>query len=64
MDGFREVRRYSMLTVEQSKSIYKELAAVCVERSGNGLDCSGCKYENNCDDILKEVFKLECLHNR
>mgnify|MGYP006966503593 FL=1 len=53
-----------MLTVEQSKSIYEELAAVCVERSGNGLDCSGCKYENNCDDILKEVFKLECLHDR
>lgn len=53
-----------MLIVEQSKSIYKELAAVCVERSGNGLDCSGCKYENNCDDILKEVFKLECLHDR
>lgn len=53
-----------MLTVEQSKSIYKELAAVCVERSGNGLDCSGCKYEKNCDDILKEVFKLECLHDR
>lgn len=53
-----------MLTVEQRKSIYKELAAVCIERSGNGLDCSGCKYENNCDDILKEVFKLECLHDR
>jgi hypothetical protein len=61
---FRKVRRYSMLTVEQIKSIYKELVAVCVERSGNGLDCSGCKYENNCDDILKEVFKLECLHDR
>lgn len=53
-----------MLTVEQSKSIYKELVAVCVERSRNGLDCSGCKYESNCDDILKEVFKLECLHDR
>ncbi len=53
-----------MLTVEQSKSIYKELAAVCVERSENGLDCSGCEYENSCDDILKEVFKLECLHDR
>ena len=53
-----------MLTVEQSKSIYKELAAVCVERSENGLDCSGCEYENSCDDILKEVFNLECFHDR
>lgn len=53
-----------MLTAEQSKSIYKELAAVCVERSGNGLDCSGCEYEDNCDDILKEVLGIECVHNR
>lgn len=54
-----------MLTVEQSKSIYKELTAVCVERSGNGLDCSGCPFENSCDDLIREVVgNNERLYDR
>ncbi len=54
----------SRVKLELVETKYKELATVCVERSGNGLDCSGCKYENNCDDILKEVLKLEYLYDR
>lgn len=42
----------------------KELVDTCFKRADDGLDCSGCKYENNCYDILKEVFKLECLYDR
>lgn len=54
----------SRVNLEFVKAKYKELVDVCVERSRSGLDCSGCKYESNCDDILKEVFKLERLYNR
>ena len=54
----------SRVNLELVKTKYKELVDTCVKRSRSGLDCSGCKYEDNCDNILKEVFKLECFYNR
>lgn len=54
----------SRVNLELVKTKYKELVDTCVERSGSGLDCSGCKYEGNCDDILKEVLEIECIFDR
>lgn len=52
-----------MLTAEQTAITYKELVNECVERSTNGMDCTGCSYEIDCDDILKKVV-YGSLHDR
>lgn len=54
----------SRVNLELVKTKYKELVDTCVERSRSGLDCYGCKYEDNCDDILKEVLGIERIYDR
>lgn len=53
-----------MFTAEQVEAALRELVEECAKRVKNGLDCSGCKYEDNCDDILKEVLGIERIFDR
>lgn len=38
---------------------YKELVNTCVKRFEDGLDCSGCPFENSCDDLIREVVGID-----
>ena len=46
----------SRVKLELVKTKYKELTDTCIKRVNNGLDCSGCPFENSCDDFIREVI--------
>lgn len=48
-----------MFTAEQVEAAVRELAEECAKRVEDGLDCSGCPFENSCDDFIREVVGVD-----
>lgn len=49
----------SRVKLELVGTKYKELVDTCVKRVEDGLDCSGCPFENSCDDFIREVVGVD-----
>ena len=49
----------SRVKLELLGTKYKELVDTCVKRVDGGLDCSGCQFENSCDDFIREVVGVD-----
>lgn len=49
----------SRVKLELVGTKYKELVDTCVKRVEDGLDCSGCPFENGCDDFIREVVGID-----
>lgn len=49
----------SRVNLELMKTKYKGLVDTCVKRVDDGLDYSGCPFENSCDDFIREVVGVD-----